>query len=84
MLVAAVVAIGLLLYNATNYKTLTPQVTFVSIKGERIAADLRGKVTLTPTTFIVDKRGNVVSKIVREPDFRKLHELLEKEPAEPS
>ena len=160
MLVVAAVAIGFALYNATIDKTPTPQVTFVSIKGERIAvADLRGKVTLvnfwaadcaicvkempqlvethkkyqsrgfetiavamrhdppnyvlayaeknalpfkvaldpmgeiaqafgdvklTPTTFIIDKRGNVVSKIVGEPDFRKLHELLEKELAEPS
>jgi peroxiredoxin len=160
MLVVAVVAIGFVLYNATIHQTLTPQVMFVSIKGERIAAaDLRGKVTLvnfwatdcaicikempqlvethnkyqsrgfetiavamrhdppnyvlayaeknalpfkvvldpmgeiakafgdvklTPTTFIIDKRGNVVSKIVGEPDFRKLHELLEKELAEPA
>ena len=159
MLVVAAAAIGIVLYNATIYKTLTPQVTFVSIKGERIAAaDLRGKVTLvnfwatdcaicvkempdliethkkyrsrgfetvavamrhdppnyvlayaeknalpfkvaldpmgeiakafgdvrlTPTTFILDKRGNVVSKIVGEPDFRKLHELLDKKLAEP-
>ena len=160
MLAVAAAAIGLLLYNATIHQTLTPQVTFVSIKGESIAAaDLRGKVTLvnfwatdcaicvkempqlvethkkyqsrgfetiavamrhdppnyvlayaeknalpfkvaldpmgeiakafgdvklTPTTFIIDKRGNVVSKIVGEPDFRKLHELLEKELAEPA
>ncbi len=160
MLVVAAAAIGLLLYNATFNKSITPQVTFVSIKGERItAADLRGKVTLvnfwatdcaicvkempqlvethqkyqsrgfntiavamrhdppnyvlayveknllpftvafdplgeiakafgdvrlTPTTFIIDRRGNVVQKIVGEPDFKKLHELLEKKLAEPS
>ncbi len=160
MLVVAAVAIGLLLYNATFNKSITPQVTFVSIKGERITvADLRGKVALvnfwatdcaicikempqlvkthqkyqsrgfetiavamrhdppnyvlayveknalpfkvvldpmgeiakafgdvklTPTTFIIDKRGNVVKKIVGEPDFKKLHELLEKKLAEPS
>ena len=160
MLVVAAAAIGLLLYNATFNKSITPQVTFVSIKGERITvADLRGKVALvnfwatdcaicvkempqlvethqkyqsrgfetiavamrhdppnyvlayaeknalpfkvvldpmgeiakafgdvklTPTTFIIDKRGNVVKKIVGEPDFKKLHELLEKKLAEPS
>ena len=160
MLMVAAVAIALALYNATVYKALAPQVTFVTIKGERIAAaDLRGKVTLvnfwatdcavcvkempqlvethkkyqargfdtitvamrhdppnyvlayaeknalpfkvaldpmgeiakafgdvklTPTTFIIDKRGNVVSKIVGEPDFKKLHELLEKKLAEPA
>ena len=35
-----------------------------------------GDVKVTPTTFIVDRRGNVVSRIVGEPDFGKLHELL--------
>ncbi len=160
MLVAAAAAIGLVIYNATFYKPLTPQAVFVSIKGERIATDdLRGKVMLvnfwatdcaicvkempelvethqkfkgrgletiavamrhdppinvvayaeknalpftvafdpigdiakafgdvrlTPTTFIIDKRGNVVRKIVGEPDFKKLHELLEKTLAEPA
>jgi peroxiredoxin len=158
MLAVAAAAIGLVLYNATIYKTLTPQVTFVSIKGERITvADLRGKVALvnfwatdcaicvkempqlvqthqkyqsrgfetiavamrhdppnyvlayaeknalpfkvvldpmgeiakafgdvrlTPTTFILDKRGNIVSRIVGEPDFGKLHQLLESKLAE--
>jgi peroxiredoxin len=43
-----------------------------------------GDVTLTPTTFIIDKRGNIVSRIVGEPDFKKLHELLEKKLAEPA
>lgn len=163
MLAIAAAAIGLLLYNATIYKTLTspaPQVAFVTIKGERISvADLRGKVTLinfwatdcaiclrempqlvetyrkyqsrgfetiavamrhdppnyvlayaeknalpfkvafdpigdlaaafgdvklTPTTFIIDKRGQIVSRIVGEPDFRKLHELLERKLADAS
>jgi peroxiredoxin len=41
-----------------------------------------GDVTLTPTTFIIDKRGNIVSRILGEPDFKKLHELLEKKLAE--
>ena len=43
-----------------------------------------GDVTLTPTTFIIDKRGNIVKRILGEPDFGKLHELLEKKLAEPS
>lgn len=158
MLAVAAAAIGLLLYNATVYKTITPEVAFVTIKGERISVgDLRGKVTLvnfwatdcaicvrempqlvetyrkyqsrgfetiavamrhdppnyvlayaeksalpfkvafdpvgdlakafgevklTPTTFIIDKRGHIVSRIVGEPDFKKLHELLELKLAE--
>jgi len=160
MLALAAVAIGLLLYNARLQKLPTPQVTFVSIKGERVAAaELRGKVTLvnfwatdcatcvkempqlveihkkyqprgyetiavamrhdppnyvlayaeknalpfkvvldpmgeiakafgdvklTPTTFVIDKRGNIVSKFQGEPDIKKLHELLEKMLAEPA
>ncbi len=36
-----------------------------------------GDLTLTPTTFVIDKRGTIVSRIVGEPDFKKLHELLE-------
>ena len=159
MLAVTAAAIGLVVYSATIYKALTPQVVFVTIQGERIAvADLRGKVTLinfwatdcaicikempqlvdtyqkfkargfetiavamrhdppnyvlayagknalpfkvaldpmgdiarafgdvklTPTTFIIDKRGNVVRKILGEPDFKKLHELLEAKLAEP-
>ncbi len=37
-----------------------------------------GDLTLTPTTFVIDKRGNIVSRIVGEPDFAKLHQLVEK------
>lgn len=36
-----------------------------------------GDITLTPTTFIVDKRGNIVERIVGEPDFGKLSALIE-------
>jgi len=36
-----------------------------------------GDVKLTPTTFIIDKRGNFVARIVGEPDFARLHALLE-------
>ena len=36
-----------------------------------------GDLTLTPTTFVIDKRGNIVSRIVGEPDFAKLHALIE-------
>lgn len=36
-----------------------------------------GDVRLTPTTFILDRQGRVVQRIVGEPDFTKLHQLLE-------
>lgn len=36
-----------------------------------------GDVKFTPTTFVIDKRGNIVSRVVGERDFAKLHALLE-------
>lgn len=36
-----------------------------------------GSVTFTPTTFVVDRRGRIVLKIAGEPDFARLHALLE-------
>ena len=36
-----------------------------------------GNVKLTPTTFVIDKRGNIVLKITGEADFAKLNALLE-------
>lgn len=36
-----------------------------------------GEVKLTPTTFIIDKQGRLVMRILGEPDFAKLHALLE-------
>ena len=36
-----------------------------------------GEVKLTPTTFVIDKRGKIVTRILGEPDFAKLHALLE-------
>jgi peroxiredoxin len=41
-----------------------------------------GEVKLTPTTFVIDKRGNVVTRILGEPDFAKLHALLAEKLAE--
>ena len=42
-----------------------------------------GDVKLTPTTIVIDKRGNIVSRILGEPDFAKLNALIEKKLAEP-
>jgi peroxiredoxin len=36
-----------------------------------------GDVSLTPTTFLIDRQGNIVKKYIGEPDFEKLHVLLE-------
>src|SRR5256885_8318716 len=37
-----------------------------------------GDVQLTPTTYIVNKRGDIVKRYVGAPDFAELHRLIEK------
>jgi peroxiredoxin len=36
-----------------------------------------GDIKLTPTTFIVNKKGKIVKRFVGEPDFVALHQLLD-------
>jgi peroxiredoxin len=50
----------------------------------KIALDLSGElarrfgdVQFTPTTFVIDRRGNIVKRYLGEPDFAALHSLLE-------
>ncbi|MCH7345968.1 TlpA family protein disulfide reductase [Pelomonas sp. CA6] len=37
-----------------------------------------GKVQLTPTTFLINKRGEIVKRYVGAPDFAALHGIIEK------
>lgn len=50
----------------------------VAIDNTGAVAKAWGDVQLTPTTFIVDKRGEIVKRYVGEPDFDQLHKLIEK------
>jgi peroxiredoxin len=50
----------------------------------KVAMDARGElaksfgdVSMTPTTFIVDKKGRIIKSYLGEPDFDKLHALLD-------
>ena len=36
-----------------------------------------GDVRLTPTTYVINRRGQIVKRYVGEPDFQQLHALLE-------
>lgn len=68
-------------YDPPNYvlnyveKTRLPFTVALDPLGELARAF--GDVKLTPTTFIIDKRGNLAARIVGEPDFVRLHALLE-------
>ena len=37
-----------------------------------------GDVKLTPTTYIVNKRGDIVKTYIGQPNFEELHQLIEK------
>ena len=50
----------------------------VAIDNTGALARAWGDVTLTPTTYIVNKRGQIVKRYVGEPDFAELHKLIEK------
>ena len=61
-----------------NY-TETRQLPFkVAIDNTGIVAKAWGDVKLTPTTYLVNKRGQIVKQYVGEPYFVALHQLIEK------
>lgn len=57
----------------------TRQLPFsVAIDNTGDVAKAWGDVQLTPTTFIVNKQGQIVKRYVGAPDFAELHRLIEK------
>ncbi len=57
----------------------TRQLPFkVAIDNTGAVAREWGDVKLTPTTFLVNKRGEIVKRFVGSPNFEELHQLIEK------
>ncbi len=50
----------------------------VAIDNTGKVAQVWGDVKLTPTTYIVNKQGQIVKKYVGAPNFDELHKLIEK------
>lgn len=50
----------------------------VAIDNTGAVAKSWGDVQLTPTTYVVNKKGEIVKRYVGEPDFAELHRLIEK------
>jgi peroxiredoxin len=49
----------------------------VAIDNTGEVAKAWGEIQLTPTTFVVNKKGQIVKRYVGEPDFEALHQLLD-------
>ncbi|MBA2673464.1 TlpA disulfide reductase family protein [Ramlibacter sp.] len=61
-----------------NY-TETRKLPFkVAIDNTGAVAKAWGEVQLTPTSYLVNKRGEIVKRYVGQPDFAELHQLIEK------
>lgn len=50
----------------------------VAIDNTGAIARAFGPVRMTPTTFLVDKKGQIVKQILGEPNFNELHALIER------
>ncbi len=58
----------------TNKKQLP---FFVALDINGALAKQFGEVSMTPTTFLIDKHGRIVQRYLGEPDFNQLHALIE-------
>ena len=65
-----------------NYTEKNPLPFRVALDPIGSLAQAFGDVALTPTTIVIDKRGNIVTRIIGEPDFAKLESLIEEKLAE--
>ena len=49
----------------------------VALDPQSTLAQAFGDVKMTPTTFLIDKKGKIIKRYVGEPDFAALHQLLQ-------
>ena len=61
-----------------NFATTRKLPFKVAIDNTGAVAKAWGNVQLTPTTFVVDRKGKIVKRYVGEPDFVELHKLIER------
>ena len=75
-------------YDPPNYvihyteKTALPFKVALDPMGQ--VAKAFGDVRLTPTTFVIDREGRIVSRILGQPDFAELERLIEKKLGAPT
>lgn len=50
----------------------------VALDADGTVAKAFGDIKLTPTTFVIDKKGKILKRYIGEPDFAELHQLLDK------
>ena len=69
-------------YDPANYVlnyAETRQLPFqVALDVDGKLAQAFGEVKMTPTTFVIDKQGNILKRYLGQPSFDELHGLLEK------
>lgn len=61
-----------------NYAQTRQLPFMVAIDNTGAVAQAWGDVKLTPTTYVVDRKGDIVKRYVGQPDFAELHLLIEK------
>jgi len=75
-------------YDHPNYvaayaqKNKLPFTVALDASGE--VAKRFGNVMVTPTTYLIDRRGNIVKQYLGEPKWDEFHALVEKKLAEPA
>lgn len=49
----------------------------IAFDADGAVAKAFGDIKLTPTTFVIDKKGKILKRYIGEPDFAELHQLLD-------